>query len=153
MKKKSFLFILLAMLTAVVLTGCTAIVTDDYGETYEIPLDDAEEMAREYIAEQMQTYISDELAKGNSLADILGISEAELEQIIRQEIRSAIQEELGNQDLDLSGTDILGLLMGGDLESLFTEENKAAVEKKADEVKEKAGQAAEEIEKKSRGSR
>ncbi len=130
MNKKSILFIFLTVFMAIMMTGCSAVITDDKGEKYEIPLDNAEEMARKYIADQMQNYITEELAKGNSLADILGIDEKDLEQIVREEIKNAIAEEIGEQDIKLSGEDVLGLLMGGDLDSLLQSGDKSSSKKK-----------------------
>ena len=100
MKRSRLLLVLILAFTAVfAFAGCTAIVTDDDGETYEIPLDDAEEFAREYISEEMELYITGQLEQGYALADVLGLDQAQIEEIVREEVRNAITEEIKNGDL------------------------------------------------------
>ncbi len=100
MKRSRLLLVLLLVFAAAfAFSGCTAVVTDDDGETYEIPMDEAEEFAREYISEEMELYITEQIKSGYSLADALGIDDAEIEKIIREEVRNAIQEEIKNGDL------------------------------------------------------
>ena len=98
-RSKLLLVLLLTFAAAFAFCGCTAVVTDDDGETYEIPMDEAEEFAREYISEEMGLYIADQIQSGYTLADALGIKEEDIEQIIREEVRNAIQEEIKNGDL------------------------------------------------------
>ncbi|MBO4374835.1 MAG: hypothetical protein J5829_06985 [Lachnospiraceae bacterium] len=100
MKRTRLLLVLLMVLASVlVFSGCTAVITDDDGETYEIPMDEAEDYAREFISEEMELYISDQINQGYSLADTLGIKQEDIEQIIREEVRNAIKEEIKNGDL------------------------------------------------------
>ena len=99
MKKSKLLLVLLACVLMAMLTGCTAVITDDFGESYEIPLDDAEDMARAYIEEQIKSYVAEELKNGNDLTTILGIDQEEIEAIVREEIQSAIEEEISNGDV------------------------------------------------------
>ncbi|MBO6111938.1 MAG: hypothetical protein J6P45_02670, partial [Lachnospiraceae bacterium] len=156
MKKSKLMLVLLSSILMMMLTGCTAVITDDYGESYEIELDEAEEMAKEYIADEMRTYIADEVSKGTSLADVLGIDEAELEQIVREEIKAAVEEEMKNGDLvnELVGSDLGAIL--GSFDSQFSQEEssgkveekkveeKKVEEKKAEEKKDEEAAGAEE---------
>ena len=95
---------------AFALTGCSAVITDDAGGTYEIPLDEFEGMAKEYVAAEIKTYIADEIKSGKSLGEILGVDDSYIEDIIREEIKGAIAAELKDNNIIGSEEDISGLI-------------------------------------------